>query len=64
MVKDSTEKKIVQLAQSIHHLICENELLKQDKEGLIEALIIKKRCQGRGRPFQLREKDLEHEGAK
>ena len=64
MVKDSTEKKTMQLAQAIHHLICENELLKHENQGLREALLIKNKRQTRGRPFQPREEDLEHGGAK
>ena len=64
VVKDNTEKKTMQLAQAIHHLICENELLKHENEGLREALLIKKKLQSRGRPFQPQEEDLEHGGAK
>ena len=64
MVKDNTEKKTMQLAQAIHHLICENELLKHENQGLMETLLTKKKRQTRGRPFQPREEDLEHGGAK
>ena len=64
MVKDSTEKKTMQLAQAIHHLICENELLKHENEGWREAHPIKKKRQSRGRPFRPREEDSEHGGAK
>lgn len=64
VVKDNTEKKTMQLAQAIHHLICENELLKHENQGLMETLLTKKKRQTRGRPFQPREEDLEHGGAK
>ena len=64
VVGDSTEKKTMQLTQAIHHLVCENELLKHENEGLREALRINKKRQTRGKPFQPREEDLEHGGAK
>jgi regulator of replication initiation timing len=41
VAKDGVDKKTEQLAQAIHHIVCENELLKHENEGLQQALKIR-----------------------
>lgn len=63
VAKDEADGKTKQLAQAIHHLVCQNELLKHENKGLQEAVAAKEKRQARGKPFQPREEDLEHGGA-
>jgi hypothetical protein len=62
VAKDDADKKTKQLAQAIHHIVCENELPEHENKGLQQALKIRGMRQKREKLFQLREEDLEHGG--
>jgi hypothetical protein len=40
--KDTANNRTMKLSQAIHHIICENQLLHQENEGLRAAVTIKK----------------------
>jgi hypothetical protein len=43
VVKDTADNRTKKLSQAIHHIICENQLLHQENEGLREAVAVKKK---------------------
>jgi hypothetical protein len=63
VVKDTADNRTKKLSQAIHHIICENQLLHQENEGLREAVTVKKKRTLKTQPFKLKKDDLANSSA-
>jgi hypothetical protein len=60
VARDEADKKTKQPSLPIHHIICDNQLLHQNNEGLRTVLKIKQKS----KPFDPRERNPVNGGAK